>query len=171
MEDENNEELSLGEARVYEIDYLLSPLIPAEAVAERVENSLKAVLAAVHSEVVSDSSPQRISLAYPIRKTVEHKRLIFREAFFGSLRFRAAPAAAAELVDKFRASPDLIRYLLLEVPKAALADEKHLRTRTKPKRAPRSPSSIASTAKPAMTAAEMDKEIDQLLTTEAYVPK
>ncbi len=171
---EHNDEIIGDETRVYEIGYLLSPLVSAAALAETAEKNLKSLIVSAGGSEVSDLPPRAIRLAYPIKQTVGHKPLIFREAFFGAWRFRLAPEAVPALGAALRASPELIRHLLIEVPPPALAEEKRARTKTKralPLRV-RPAVSVRRPAEPsAMSQAEMDKEIDQLLATEAYVSK
>jgi len=169
---ENSEEITIDETRVYEIGYLLSPLVSAEDLAETTEKNLKSLIVGAGGNEVSDLPPRSIRLAYPIKQTVGHKPLIFREAFFGAWRFRLAPEAVPALGDALRASPELIRHLLIEVPPAALAEEKRARIKTKHALPSRVRPAVSAPARPSvMSQAEMDKEIDQLLVTETYVSR
>lgn len=169
----NKEQTRTAGGRIYEIGYLLSPMIPVESLAERVSKNLTAPIASLGGEIMNEVSPRHLTLAYPIKKNMEHRRLTFREAFFGSIRFQTLPRAAAELRSKLVASPDLVRHLLIEVPKATLLDEERAKARVNhPPRSP-VPAETAGevSSQPSLSLAEMDQQIDQLLTTEAYTPK
>ncbi|MBI2097712.1 MAG: 30S ribosomal protein S6 [Candidatus Vogelbacteria bacterium] len=167
---ENSEEITNDETRVYELGYLLSPLVSAEASAATVEQKLKQPIIAVGGSAVSDWPPRTIRLAYPIKQTIGSKLSTFREAFFGACRFRLPPEAVPAAGAALRATPELLRHLLVEVPAAALAEEKRVQTRSK-RVMPSEARSAAGPAPAAMSREEMDKEIDQLLTTESYVSK
>ncbi|MBI2100485.1 MAG: 30S ribosomal protein S6 [Candidatus Vogelbacteria bacterium] len=169
---ENNVAIANDEVRVYEIGYLLSPLVSAESIAAMVEQKLKQPIIAAGGSAVSDLPPRTIRLAYPIKQTVGSKPSTFREAFFGAWRFRLAPEAVPTAGAVLRAAPELLRHLLVEVPPAALAEEKRARARSK--RSTLSGARVTTAAPAGRTAIsqeEMDKEIDQLLTTESYASK
>lgn len=168
---ENSGEITADETRIYEIGYLLSPSVSAAGLAETVEKNLKSLIAGAGGSEVSDLPPRAIRLAYPIKQTVGHKPLTFREAFFGACRFRLAPAAVSAADVALRASPELIRHLLIEVPPPALAEEKPPRDKTRRPPPLRAKFADAGTAVQAMSREEMDKEIEQLLATETYVSK
>lgn len=162
----------LADGRIYEIGYLLSPMIPVESLTEQVEKNLKEMIVALEGQMVSEISPRHINLAYPMKKNVEHRRFTFREAFFGALRFEASPQTAVELKEKLALAPDLIRFLLIEVPKATLLDEEQAKARVNhPPRPPISNDAERAIVTPSVLSAEIDKQIDQLLTTESYVSK
>ena len=165
-----------SEAKTYEISYLLSPLIPAENLPEAVAKYIKSLIAAAAGEVVSEGPARPVNLAYQIRRILDNKPVTFREAFFGSLRFRSPAAAVVDLARRWREAPELIRHLLIEVPKAVLADEQRSLVRQKKIVSSLSTRRTAgrpdgSSAKPAMSADDMDKEIEQLLETELYVSR
>ena len=167
----------LTDGRIYEIGYLLSPMIPVESLAEKVTQNLKEPINSLDGQIVSEGEPRHFALAYPIKKNIEHRRLTFREAFFGSLRFEGDAKTVVELARKLFVVPDIIRYLLIEVPKATLLDEERAKVRVN--RPPRLSTTTASkvgegSPSPSLSTTEvieMDKQIDQLLTTEAYVSK
>lgn len=159
------------ENKTYEVGYLLSPLIPIEALTERVAKTFKEPILTAGGEVLDDKLPQPLALSYPIKKQLDHQRLTFREAFFGSLRFKIEPAAAEKLAKQFKTSPDLIRDLIVEVPRAALLDEENQKARTKHVSRPAAKELKAKEAKselpPAISETEVDEKIEQLLTVES----
>lgn len=155
--------------KTYEVGYLLSPLVPTEALAAAVDKFIKAAIVGASGEVLDDWPARRVTLAYPIKRLTNNKTATFREAFFGSLRFRSQPEAAAGLGQIFRASPEVIRHLLLEVSKSDLIHEARLRFQQKKALLPSS--RPVEKNKSPMSADELDKEIDQLLTAGTYVSK
>jgi ribosomal protein S6 len=150
-----------GVMEVYEVGYLLSPLVAVEALGETVERELKALLTKAGGKVKSETAPRLLKLAYPLRKVVEHKSSVFNEAYFGSVVFEAPTDAIKELGARWRNSAVIIRLLLINYPERLMVP--HFR---------RAPTEVAnpdgSPATPALApvtpAATLDKEIDSLLT-------
>lgn len=148
----------MEDQKTYELGYLLSPLVAAEAVAETVEKEIKKVLSTVKAQIKSEVVPKMRQLAYPIKKIVEHKGSTFAEAYFGAVVFVAEPSAVVEIEVKLKKSAVLIRHLLITLPPVALLAPT-------PRRAPgtgEAPVGEDGSAK--MTEKAMDQEIDQLLT-------
>lgn len=145
------------ENKTYELGYLLTPLLTEELVAELLEKKVKALIAKEGGELVSEQAPKLISLAYPIRKQVENKHLVFRDSFFGAIRFTAAPAAAPALAAELKKLPELVRFLLITLPD--ITEEAPARRGP----APEGKKLEENPTEPALTTAEaIDKEIDKL---------
>ena len=161
------------EMKIYEIGYLLVPYLPAEDVSKTVENSLKAKILAVGGEVTSEMNPTMTRLAYILTKVINNKHTKFSDAYFGALRFKALPAFAKTLEAELAKDDLLIRSLLISLPKGS----ENIIT---PRRAPASRLSSQTghddkpfeierimpdkgEEKTALTAEELDKEIDKLV--------
>lgn len=149
------------EGKLYELSYLLTPLVAPEAVAETVEQEIKRRLLAASAAIKHEMPPRLRTLAYPIKKVVEHKGSIFREAYFGSIVFRAAPAAVVALEAELEKSPIIIRHLLIILPARAVVLPARSRSPAQPATAPTA--LPAETTGKKMTTAAIDEEINQLL--------
>jgi len=164
--------------KTYEIGYILSPLVSEEKLAEVFNKTVKAAVEAAGSSITAQQSPKMVALAYPISKMINNKRSIFKDAYFGAVRFDAAPDvvhAAKELLDK---APEVIRHLLIVVPASAqpLAAQKgpNARSARPEDRVEETPESevaepveepaAAEGEKAEMTKEDIDKEIEGLLT-------
>lgn len=151
----------MTETKTYELGYLLSPLVPAEQLTETATREVKQVLERAGAKIKTEIAPRSRTLAYPIKKTVEHKSSIFREAYFGAVRFTAPPEALTAVETGLKKSPLLVRFLIVTLPPRALAPavpRRGARTEKTP------PPPGGPGLSPKMTMEAIDKEIEQLLT-------
>jgi len=163
------------EPKTYELGYLLSPFTPADAVNETVDKQLKAPILEAQGEFLAvQAAPKQISLAFPIRRFFDNQRTIFREAIFGSLRFRLNPEAVQDLERPWRNNRHLVRHLLVEISPTELSREKRLLEQERripqamdsdvistPEVNPKS--SVAKAEKATADPAAMDQKIEELL--------
>lgn len=110
-------EAAAEETKLYELGYLFSPLLPETDVPSAVENSIKKIINEGEGQIAGEHNPRLVNLAFPIRKRLENKNQVFREAYFGAIRFKAAPAAIPEMTVKLKKQNDVIRFLLIALPK------------------------------------------------------
>lgn len=150
------------EIKSYELAYLLSPLVAPEAVGERVETEIKKALTLARATLKSEMEPTLRSLAYPIKKVVEHKGSTFREAYFGSLIFEAESQTIPVLEASIRQSALVIRHLLIALPARAFFVPP---VRQHPVDTPTTPEVSEVEKKAKANPAAMDQEIEQLLVT------
>lgn len=109
----------MDERKIYEIGYLLVPYLPAEAVTGEVDKIIKAKIEAEGGEITSALEPVMTRLAYTITKVLNNKHTKFSDAYFGALRFRADPAMILELKAGWDKEDNLIRYLIISLPKGS----------------------------------------------------
>ena len=107
--------------KIYEIGYLLVPFLPAEEVAKTVEKLIKSRIQVVGGEVASEIEPVMTRLAYPITKVINNKHNKFSDAYFGALRCKLAPADAVKFIAELAKEDDIIRELLISLPKGSEA--------------------------------------------------
>ena len=151
------------EKQAYELGFLLSPLVVADQAVATVDKLLKSALLAIGGEVEREEAPQLIPLAYPLKRTIDNRGTIFREAYFGVIYFRAEPLAMASLETDWQCLPELVRHLLIRRSPADLrwhANQAALATRP----------ALARTSLPAgekmsdkINEEAIDKEIEGLL--------
>lgn len=161
----------------YELAYLLTPLLAAESLAGTVEDVFRRPLLDVQAEISEGAEPRLIDLAYPLRKRIEHQSAVFKQAFFGWLRFRLAPENVVALERQWFGRSSILRFLLVVAPPALLAGRRPAPVNQSPaaarrgeRRAERVRGEGATLPAPALEAAgamdraAIDREIDHLLT-------
>ncbi len=115
----NNEELEC-EPKVYELGYLLSPVVESSEVKRVVDEQIGKVITEAGGKILDQTTPELRSLAYAVGITREHKRQDFNQAYFGSVRFEADPGLIADIETKLKNNQTILRYLLTVVPKKVL---------------------------------------------------
>lgn len=108
------EAMTNDELQPYELAYLLSPLTMADKVDETTERLMRAALLGVEARIEGEERARMIALAYPLKRVVENKASIFREAYFGAIYFEAKPESVIALEAAWRQAPELIRCLLIK---------------------------------------------------------
>ncbi len=93
-----------ADPKLYEIGYLLTPLIPADKLADEV-NLIRSAIEKEKGLVVGEESPKSKPLAYEIKK--------FTTASFGWIRFMARPGTLENLKKSFDSNANLLRFLIL----------------------------------------------------------
>jgi ribosomal protein S6 len=152
--------------QIYEIGYLLTPLTLEEAVGPTVDKLIKQAITAAGGTIKTEQMPASISLAYPLKKTVEHKSSVFNTAYFGAVVFTLPSDKIEALAAGWKKHQELIRFLLIVLPPVAIEPHKP------PMR--RAPATEGETApvgkkdketKAPVNPEVLDKEIDSLLTS------
>lgn len=115
MTDDLNLNDNTREPKLYEIGYLLSPLVPAETKEESVIKEINEVIIQNGGQIEAEIAPAYLKLAYPVSKTLNHKHSIYKEAYFGATRFTVTPAALLAVKAIFDKSPMLLRFLITTV--------------------------------------------------------
>ncbi len=106
------------EPKVYEIGYLLVSSIPEEKVSAKVEE-LKAVLSAKKVEMIAEEAPALETLAYTMIKKIGAKNIRFTQAYFGWIKFATEPESIIKIKQAFDADDEILRHLLITVPREA----------------------------------------------------
>lgn len=99
-----------NEQRIYEIGYLLSPLIPEEKIEEEI-GSLRKIIENKKGLIMSESRPKLQKLAYPIKGN--------ESAYFGWFRFNCHPETILEIKNSLE-KEKIIRFLLTQAVKERL---------------------------------------------------
>lgn len=151
----------------YDLGYLLTPLLPEDQAVELVETQLKGAITARGGTIRNDGRPKMIALAYPIKKTIEHKTTTFRDAYFGHFYFDLTTEKIGEVEEILKHLPEMVRYLLLARGEAPAPEVRPApRPMTTPvKSSMPAPIMPVAPSKKSMTREAMDKEIEGLLTT------
>lgn len=163
---EMTENLNEKEPKIYEIGYLLSPLVAEASLVETVNSDIRKPIEDAKAKVVSEIAPEMKVLAYEVRKDVANKTSKFTDAYFGSIRFEARPSMIAAINEALDSSDLVLRYMTIIAPKD--------NPPRAPRRQPAAPKAKTETETPASPAVEegekapvkneeIDKEIDGIL--------
>lgn len=140
------------EQRTYEIDYLLTPLLPDDKIIEEVSGLRKAIEDA-GAFVVGEDMPKMQKLSYPIKK--------FDSAYFGWFRLSIKPEAINTLKNSLEKENKILRTLVTEVGK----DNAMQYSRTKPIKADKEGDDGIKKQedKPSIKPEEIDEKLNQIL--------
>lgn len=114
MTEINNEDLNLKDPKVYEIGYLLVPLVPEADKASVIEKEITSLINKLGGIIISESAPEMRKLEYTIRKMLNNKYSKFANAYFGAIKFELNPADINKVNDAAKKSDNILRYLLIE---------------------------------------------------------
>jgi len=131
-----------NEQKIYEIGYLLSPLIPEEKLDEEI-SVLRKTIEDKGGFIMSEARPKIQKLAYPIKK--------LESAYFGWIKFTADPSSLPEIKN-----PQIIRFLITEIIKETL-------TPPPAKKIIRKKKTIIPEIKEGVKFEEIDKKLEELL--------
>lgn len=152
----------MEETKTYELGLLLTPLLTEEGAIGLMSGALEKLFDRLEIKVSTADTPKMIPLAYIVRKRIDNKNQVFREAYFVSVRFSASPEAIPTLTAELRKISEVIRFLVIIVPKVteAAQDRRPMITAC-----PTVPETVAGTAVANQTSqkAVIDQEIDDLL--------
>ncbi|MFA6253851.1 MAG: 30S ribosomal protein S6 [Candidatus Paceibacterota bacterium] len=110
---------NVDERKIYELGYLLVPYLPAESVAKSVEDLIKSQIESSGGEITTALEPVMTRLAYIITKVINNKHTKFSDAYFGALRFKVSSEAVKKLEANWKKDDNLIRFLLISMPKGS----------------------------------------------------
>lgn len=169
VKEENLDNLDEQEPKIYEIGYLLTPIIPQDALAENVAQAFKTPIEELGGLVTSEMGPSIIRLAYAIKKNIGNKKERFSDAYFGALRFKLLPEKILVLKELLDKNDKIIRYLYIVMPKGdetIVVPKRSFQRRevqAEPFEIERRAKEEGSVEAPEMTEEDIDKEIDNLL--------
>jgi len=164
MEDTNK-----ADNRIYELGYIMLPLIEEKNLAEEVGN-LKAMIDGLGAQSISEEFPRLIELAYEMTKVIENKNNHFNTGYFGWMKFELDPSMIGELEAKLKHNEKFVRFLLIKTvrentmsPKKSFSrvSEMKKRNMTKPE----------GEVAPVINKEEIDKQIDALVSDEVVAEK
>jgi ribosomal protein S6 len=112
----NTEETSNGELQTYEIGYLVLPSIPEEGL-KAVSEKLTAAIEKAGGKEIDGEAPIMTDLAYAMDKTVGASKYVANEAYIGWTKFEISPSMALGLKSAVESIDELLRFLLIKVPR------------------------------------------------------
>ena len=100
------------DAKVYEIGYLIVPSVPEEKVAGQV-SAIKDILSKHKAEVIADEGAMLRPLAYTMIKKIGTVNRRFDSAYFGWIKFEAAPVEVRLIEKEVKEVESILRLLLI----------------------------------------------------------
>jgi ribosomal protein S6 len=100
------------DVKVYEIGYLIVPSIPEEKVAGEIR-AIKDILAKHKVEVIADEMAALRPLAYTMVKKIGTVNRRFDSAYFGWIKFEAAPVEVRLIEKEVKEVESILRLLLI----------------------------------------------------------
>lgn len=153
------------EPRIYELGFLLTSAIEEGKVALETAR-LKEYIASKGGLILSEEHPKPVPLSYPIEGRVEGKKKMFREAYFGWVKFHHDPSTIAALEKTLKGDEKIIRFLVIRAPKESAVSSRHFgfggRGKRKDDTHPKK-DGVAGKTPPALSDAELDKTIEELV--------
>ena len=160
MENEDKNEV---DGRIYEVGYLLVPVITEENLPAEYGN-LKEMVSSMGGNIIADEMPRFIDLAYEMAKDVENKRSKFNTAYFGWIKFEMDPESLSKLKDSMTLSEKIIRFLIIKtVRENTIASRKPMDRRGEFMK--KKPAGVKGDEAPApeINKEEIDKQIDAMV--------
>lgn len=150
-----------GDAKVYELGYLLAPTSKEEDVPVLYGN-LKDLVLSLGGAVISDEMPKMIPLAYSMTKVVSNVRSKFSSAYFGWIKFTMLPAEVLEFKKKLDLDPTMVRFLITKTVKENTIAAKRFVRSDMHRKPTDSKREVEGEAVP-INKEEIDKEIDAMV--------
>jgi len=100
------------DVKVYEIGYLIVPSIPEEKVAGQI-SIIKDILAKHKAEIIADESAALRDLSYTMVKKIGTVNRRFDSAYFGWIKFEAAPVEVRLIEKEVKEVESVLRLLLI----------------------------------------------------------
>lgn len=109
-------DIDLKDPKTYEIGYLLSPLVPEADKADKVTEIIVKEVEVVGGTLISQTTPHLRKLAYKIGKTINHKKTLVSDAYFGAVKFSVTPDKIETIKKQVEKSDLIIRILVIDSP-------------------------------------------------------
>lgn len=111
------EEVDESETQSYELAFHVLPTV-AEGEVSSIFEAIKEIIKKEGGEVSDEEAPERFELAYEVVKHIEGKNRKFKSAYFGWIRFKAAPSAAVAINAEVEENNSILRQLLVKLTRA-----------------------------------------------------
>ena len=140
-----------GDNKIYEINYLMTPLIPEDKVAEETA-VLRKIIEDNKGFVVGEDQPKTKKLSYPIKK--------FDSAYCGWFKFSAGAESVDNIKNGFNKNEKILRALVTEAGKenAVQSAPRHSVVAAKPEG-----SSLETSEKVKINPEQIDKKLEEIL--------
>lgn len=141
------------DAKVYEIGFLIVPSIPEEKIAAETAG-IKDILAKHKATLIADETASMRRLAYTMVKKIGTANRRFDSAYFGWIKFEAAPVEVRLIEKEVKEMDSVLRILLISTVREHTLLSSKLDIERSEKEASEGPKRPVSTE-------ELDKSIDK----------
>lgn len=154
--------------KVYEIGFHLAPIVGEDNIAHEV-SLIRDALDKIKAEVVSEDLPRLCPLAYPISKVIKGAKRTFKEAYFGWIKFEADGEDMASLKEVVEKLENILRFLIIKTVRdntlygPKFATKEQIKGAMKKDEEEVIDAGLPEKEKPALSAEELDKTIDDLV--------
>ncbi len=122
---------------VYELGFLILPSIPEDKLAE-VGVSIRKVVTKEGGTEIDAEAPLKYPLAYSMSKTVGASRYVLSDAYLGWIKFEVEPAKVLAIKIGVEKIEEILRFLLVKVPRETIFTFAKARTAVEKKEEPAS---------------------------------
>ncbi len=98
---------------VYEVGFHIVPAVSPEKLPAEVD-AIKAVLGEAKATIISEEFPKLRNLAYTMIKAIGPARHRYDTAYFGWIKFEAAPETSADIKKALDGNEKILRYILIK---------------------------------------------------------
>lgn len=106
-------ETESGLSRVYEIGYLVAPIVKEEEV-EKVVAEIRSAIEKAGGSFITEGAPSQTRLSYEISGIENGKRAQYDRAYFGWLKFEAPATAVKELDESLKGNKSILRHIVFK---------------------------------------------------------
>ena len=162
------EDIEKKENRIYEIGYIMVPLIEETGIAQEVGN-LKSLVEGMGAQSIAEEFPKLIDLAYEMTRIIGNKNHHFTTGYFGWLKFELDPEKVEEIEKALKHNDKFLRYLVIKTvrentmsPRKSFGKASEMKRRNSRK---------TEGETPEINKEEIDKQIDALISDEVVDTK
>jgi len=164
LEAETQENMEDAEPKVYEIGAHIIPTLGEEGAKEAFDAIRDRIMKA-GGAIIAEEAPTLLTLAYKMRKDIDRKRYTYTTAYFGWVKFEAAPEAAHMLKATLVEDRSVLRAILIKTTRETFVRQMPTSLqKAEPAPVVEAPKQEAPKVEEApMTVEAMDAEIDKLI--------
>lgn len=154
-------EATPNDPKIYEIGFHIVPTVPEDGLGARV-TAIRDVIEGNGGHVIADEYPKHMELSYPMTKVASNKRSLYRTAYFGWIKFEVDPAKVKAIELGVKKDDLVLRFIMVKtVRENTMVPKKVLQQKRGEETSPRAEEKVEE--KPALSAEELDKTIDELV--------
>ncbi len=155
------------DSKVYEVGFHIAPIVGEDNLSHEV-SLIRDVLDTSKAEVVSEDFPRLVSLAYPLSKVIKGTKRVFKEAYFGWIKFEVVTEQVATVAAEVEKLENVLRSIVVKTVRENTLHGAKFATKEQMKGAFKkedevAPEAVKEEEKEKLTPEELDKTIDDLV--------
>ena len=153
-----------SETKLYEIGFLLLPMLSEEAVPAELA-TIREIVEKQGGVIEVAELPKTRPLAYAISKKIANKRQEFTQAYFGFIQFKATPDVIPTIKIEVEKLDNILRMMLVETVKVIPVVRRIPTAQVETEVKPEETKEVAKEAKVSepLTSEQIDKEVEGLI--------